>query len=75
VGLGFELRASCLQSKCSIAGDTPPVHFAMVIFRDGVLGKFAWLSLNHNPSGLSLPSSSDNRPEPPVPSKLVTLKE
>jgi hypothetical protein len=31
LGLGFELRASQLQSRCSTAGATPPVRFALVI--------------------------------------------
>jgi hypothetical protein len=31
VGLGFELRTSCLQSSHCIAGATPPAHFALVI--------------------------------------------
>jgi hypothetical protein len=32
VGLGFELKALSLQSRCSTAWVTPPVHFALVIF-------------------------------------------
>jgi hypothetical protein len=30
VGLGFELRALCLQSRHSITRTTHPVHFALV---------------------------------------------
>jgi hypothetical protein len=30
-GTGLELWTSCLQSRCSIAWATPPVHFALVI--------------------------------------------
>jgi hypothetical protein len=36
VGLGFELRALHLQSRCSTAWATPPVHFALVILEMGV---------------------------------------
>jgi hypothetical protein len=31
VGLGFELRALLLQSRCSSAWATSPVHFVLVI--------------------------------------------
>jgi hypothetical protein len=33
LGLGFELRPLCLQSRHSLASATPAVHFALVIFR------------------------------------------
>jgi hypothetical protein len=36
MGLEFELRASHLKSRCSIAWTTPPVHFCSVYFGDGV---------------------------------------
>jgi hypothetical protein len=32
---GFELRTPHLQSRCSTASATPPVHFALVIFEIG----------------------------------------
>jgi hypothetical protein len=34
--LGFEFRALCLQSRCSTAWVTPPVHLASGYFGDGV---------------------------------------
>jgi hypothetical protein len=36
VGLGFELRASHLQSRHTISWATPPVHFALIILEMGV---------------------------------------
>jgi hypothetical protein len=36
MGLGFELRASCLQSRYSTTWATTPVHFALVILEMGV---------------------------------------
>jgi hypothetical protein len=36
VGLGFEFRALCSQSRHSTAYATPPVHFALVILMMGV---------------------------------------
>jgi hypothetical protein len=35
-GLGFELRASRLQSRCCTTWATPPVHFALVLLEMGV---------------------------------------
>jgi hypothetical protein len=35
VGLGFELRAFHLQSRCSITVVSPPVYFALVILEMG----------------------------------------
>jgi hypothetical protein len=35
VGLGFELRVSHLQCRCSTAWATPPVYFALVILEIG----------------------------------------
>jgi hypothetical protein len=35
-GLGFELRASCLQSRCSNAWAVCTVHFGLVILEMGV---------------------------------------
>jgi hypothetical protein len=40
VGLRFELRALRLQTKHSIAWDTPPIHFSLVILEVGVLGTY-----------------------------------
>jgi hypothetical protein len=37
VGLGLELRASCLQRRCSTAQVTPPVHFVLLILEIRVL--------------------------------------
>jgi hypothetical protein len=31
LGLGFELRASLLQSRCSTTGITPLIHFALIL--------------------------------------------
>jgi hypothetical protein len=39
--VGMDLQASCLQSRHSTAGATPPVHFALGIF-GGKLELFAW---------------------------------
>jgi hypothetical protein len=49
VGLGFEFRASCLQSRHSITWATPPVHLEI-----GSLELFAWSSLK-SPSSWSQP--------------------
>jgi hypothetical protein len=58
VGLGFELRASILQSRHSTAQAMPPVHFALVIFGDGDLSNYLpRLASNCDPPDLSLPSS------------------
>jgi hypothetical protein len=37
IGLGFELRALHLQSRHSTTWTISPVHFALIIFGDGVL--------------------------------------
>jgi hypothetical protein len=42
VGLGFEVRASCLQSRHSTAWAIPPVHFALVILEIGVSWGLSW---------------------------------
>jgi hypothetical protein len=47
--LGFELRASLLQSRCSPTWATPPVHFALVILEMGALYELI------APAGLNLP--------------------
>jgi hypothetical protein len=44
VGLGFEVRALCLQSRCSTAWATPPFHFALVL-ELGSCKLFAWAGL------------------------------
>jgi hypothetical protein len=49
VGLGFELRASCLQ----VLG-TPPVHFALVILEMESPGLLAWAGFQTRSSS-SLP--------------------
>jgi hypothetical protein len=54
---GFEFRALHLQSKCSTAWATPPVHFAMVILEMGSHKVFTKLAVNSYPLDLSLPSS------------------
>jgi hypothetical protein len=36
VGLGFELKASCLQSRCSAGWSIPLVHFCSGYFGDGI---------------------------------------
>jgi hypothetical protein len=50
VGLGFELRPLCLQTRCFTTWDTPSVHFALVNFEMESLKPFAQ-------SGLELPKS------------------
>jgi hypothetical protein len=35
-GLGFELGASYLQSRCSMTWATPPVYFALIILEIGI---------------------------------------
>jgi hypothetical protein len=45
VGLGFEVRASWLQSRCFTASATPPVHFALVILEMRFLKLFVWACL------------------------------
>jgi hypothetical protein len=59
VGLGLELRASHLQSRCSTTCDITPVHFALVIFGgEGSLRHYLpWLALSHDPPDLSFPNS------------------
>jgi hypothetical protein len=42
VGLGFELGASYLQSRCSTAWDTTAVHFCSGYFGDGVSWTSCW---------------------------------
>jgi hypothetical protein len=37
MGLGFELKASHLQSMCPDASATSPVHFALIIVEMGIL--------------------------------------
>jgi hypothetical protein len=37
VGLGFELRALHLQSRCSTSWETPIGHFALIVLEMGVL--------------------------------------
>jgi hypothetical protein len=55
VGLGFEFRDSCLQSRCSTSWITPPVHFALVTFwKWGLTNYLPGLALNSNPPNLSL---------------------
>jgi hypothetical protein len=43
--LGFELRHSNLQSSCSTAQATPPVHFSLVILEIGSHELFPWADL------------------------------
>jgi hypothetical protein len=55
VTLGFELRASHLQSRHCIAGATPPVHFALVILERVVLQT---ICLDWPPTAILLTSAS-----------------
>jgi hypothetical protein len=64
LGLGFELRAWHLQSRCPPPWATPPVHFALVIWK--------WV-LNCSPPNLSFPSSWDYRWEPLVLSEFLVI--
>jgi hypothetical protein len=57
MGLGFEFRASLLQSRLSTARATPPVHFALVILETGSCALFAQADLKPWSSDLSLPST------------------
>jgi hypothetical protein len=38
VGLGFELRALCFQSRCYTTWTIPPVHFVLLILEMGISG-------------------------------------
>jgi hypothetical protein len=73
VGLGFELRASHLQSSCSTASATPPVHFALVILEMGLVNSLPRLTSNLHPYDLSLPSSWDYRLDAPAPGSLEVI--
>jgi hypothetical protein len=57
VGLGFELRALHLQSRCFVTSATPPVYFALAILEMGVSNYLPKLASNLDPPHLSLPSS------------------
>jgi hypothetical protein len=60
VGLGFELRVSCLQIRSPTTWIRAPVHFAPVILEMEVGGShklFAGLVSNREPLDLCLPSS------------------
>jgi hypothetical protein len=50
VGLGFELRALCLQRRAM-----PPVHFVLVNFRDRYKNYLLGLASNHDSPDLGLP--------------------
>jgi hypothetical protein len=54
VRLGFELRAWCLQSRCSSAWATPPVHFSLVIVEMGVFQALCWFFKSQSPKKLGL---------------------
>jgi hypothetical protein len=61
VRLGFEFRASRLQSRCSTSWATPPVHFALAILEMGVSWTiFPRLASNYNLPNLSLPNRIKN---------------
>jgi hypothetical protein len=45
MGLGFEVRVLCLQSRHSAAWATFPVHFALVILEMGSQELFTWAGL------------------------------
>jgi hypothetical protein len=63
VGVGFELRALHLQSRCSTTYHTSSPFFS-AYFGDGGRGLRLYLpglALNCNPPDLSLPSSKDYR--------------
>jgi hypothetical protein len=53
VGVGFEFRASHLQSRSSTALATPLAHFALVILEMGFHQRFA-----HWPQAVILPISA-----------------
>jgi hypothetical protein len=65
VGLGFELRASHLQSRCSTSWTKPPVHFVLIILEMGSYKLCSWDGLK--PSSILLISASQVRCEPLVP--------
>jgi hypothetical protein len=50
VGLGFEFRASHLQSRDYSPWDTPPAYFALVILEMGSHDLFAWAGLEQQSS-------------------------
>jgi hypothetical protein len=55
IGMGFELRALCFQSRCSSTWATCPVHFVLVILKMGLSKYFPGLASNPNPPDLRLP--------------------
>jgi hypothetical protein len=59
MGLRFELRTSPLQSRHSIAWATPPVHFALVVWRWGLVNYLPRLALNRDLPDLSFLNSWD----------------
>jgi hypothetical protein len=74
VGLGFELRALCLQSRSHTSRPFCSGCFGDGISRDYLPG----LASNLDPPNLSLPNSSDYKlgllvDEPPVPSHVVSI--
>jgi hypothetical protein len=54
MGLGFEIRDWCLQSRCFTTWATPPVHFGLVILELGV----SWTVCLSDPQTLILPISA-----------------
>jgi hypothetical protein len=65
MGVRFELRTLCLQSRPSTTWTTPPVHFALDVLEMGSCKCMSGLALNRNPSNFGLPNSYDYRCEPP----------
>jgi hypothetical protein len=69
VELGYELKASHLQSWCCTTWATPPVHFVLFILEMGSHEIFAWAALNHDLPYLSFPNSQYYRCKPLAPSR------
>jgi hypothetical protein len=65
VRLGFELWASCLQSRHSTTSVTPPLRFALVVLEMGVFQTtYPRMASNCHLSNLNLPNSLDYRHRP-----------
>jgi hypothetical protein len=69
VGLGFELRASCLQSRRSTSSPHLQSILSWLFWKWGLANYLPELALNNDPPNLNLPSSQDYRREPLAPSQ------
>jgi hypothetical protein len=60
VALGFELRASHLQTSCSTSWATAPARFALVILEIGLTNYLPGLASKRSPPDLSLPRTQNS---------------